>query len=193
MHIVVGSINPVKIQAVKRVVTAIWSEAEVYGVAAESGVSLQPMTDEETMHGSMNRAKNALDSSLQLEKNQKKSKVQVKNQELTAKNQVLAIGLEGGVFETSTGEMWNTVWISIVDDQGRTVSVNGSRFIIPKDIADGIRAGKEMGLVMDELLGQEHTNHKEGFIGYMTTNIVDREGEYSNLVRLAVGIYCGKR
>lgn len=174
MKIFVGSTNPVKIAAVKKAAETIWKTVIVRVVETESGVSAQPMSDTETKTGSINRAKNALkDNTKKSEKN----------------NHVLGIGLEGGVYETENGEMWNTVWVSIIDKNENTVSVNGSRFLIPKNIAEGIRNGEEMGVVVDKIAGVENIHHKEGFIGYMTNSVVTRTDEYANLAKLALGIW----
>ncbi|NTU98383.1 inosine/xanthosine triphosphatase [Candidatus Falkowbacteria bacterium] len=57
----VGTTNKAKIEAVEEMVREypLLAGFEVVGVKAESGVSDQPMTIEETINGAMNRAKNA--------------------------------------------------------------------------------------------------------------------------------------
>lgn len=51
MRVAIGSKNPAKINAVKNVF-----KDEIISVDAESGVSEQPMSDEETIKGAINRA-----------------------------------------------------------------------------------------------------------------------------------------
>ncbi|MDP3640211.1 MAG: inosine/xanthosine triphosphatase [Nanoarchaeota archaeon] len=61
MLIAVGSRNAVKIQAVKKALSlyeSFW-DAKVVGMDVLSGVSAQPTSIEETIHGATNRAKNA--------------------------------------------------------------------------------------------------------------------------------------
>src|SRR3989344_60292 len=61
MLITVGSQNEVKIQAVRKALSAyehFW-DAKVVGRNVPSGVSAQPTSLEETIRGAMNRAKNA--------------------------------------------------------------------------------------------------------------------------------------
>ena len=61
MHIRVGSTNEVKVEAVKEILRdyAHLAGATVLGVKADSGVSDQPKSLEETVEGAVNRAKNA--------------------------------------------------------------------------------------------------------------------------------------
>lgn len=198
MKILVASTNPVKIEAVRRVAQDIWPDSEVVGVQTESGVSAQPMSDNETKQGSINRAKNALANyfspiTFDLPNSKKQNEKSKMKGERSQNIVLLSVGLEGGVFENDLGEMWNTVWISVLDEFGNVVSVNGSRFLIPSQVAAGIKLGQEMGDVLEQMTGIKNIKHKEGFIGYMTNNTSTRVDEYSNLVRLAVGLWIGKK
>jgi len=60
-RIIVGSLNPAKIEAVAEIVREYphLADLEVIGVDASSDISAQPKSLEETIHGAMNRAKNA--------------------------------------------------------------------------------------------------------------------------------------
>lgn len=53
LKIYVGSKNPTKVDSVKRV----FPEAEVVGMEVESKVAAQPFSDEETLEGAVNRAR----------------------------------------------------------------------------------------------------------------------------------------
>lgn len=178
MNIYVGTTNPVKLEAVTRVVNSALPESIITSVDVPSDVGAQPMSDEETKQGSINRAKNALANRESLVLGPERS---------------LGIGLEGGVFITDKKEMWNTVWVSVIDTEGNSISVNGCRFRIPQNVAEGILAGEEMGIVAERISGIQNVKHKEGFIGYMTNNVVDRATEYAHLVSLAVGLWIGKK
>ena len=61
MHIVVASRNPVKVDATRRAFNELFPEVslEVGSVEVESGVSDQPVSDEETRRGARTRAMNA--------------------------------------------------------------------------------------------------------------------------------------
>jgi len=160
----VGSTNPVKIRAVKEALWERFDELVVEGVEVESGVSDQPMSDDETKKGAIERAKRALEK----------------------KRADFGVGLEGGVFKED-GELWNTVWCVALDKEGRRVVVNGEKFVLPKKLAEEILGGGEMGLVMNKLTGRENVKHQEGMLGVVTDGLVPRIEAYKHLVRLAVG------
>ena len=62
IRIVVASINPVKLDAVKEGLSVFLNEPiEVLGVSVDSGVSDQPMSDLETLQGAETRVKNIQD------------------------------------------------------------------------------------------------------------------------------------
>lgn len=177
MQIFLGSTNPVKINAVTQAASETWSDVVVTGFEAQSGISDQPRSDEETKLGSSNRAKAALTAGL-------------KQQPETT--DCIAIGMEGGVFENTQGEMWNTVWACVVDTTGGIVHANGERFLLPVVLADQIRAGKEMGSAMDELAGTTNIKHAQGMIGIITRGFLDRTEMYAGLAKLALGLWYGR-
>jgi inosine/xanthosine triphosphatase len=170
----VGSTNPVKIQAVEDAVRfvlqqrAVQIAPEFQGFSVESGVSAQPFSDEETVTGARNRAQAVLDAAAQIE---------------------IAIGLEGGVFEDSVSQIWSTVWVCVLDREGHERVVNGMRFLLPPEIQAGLRTGKELGDVMNELTQQTNVKHNEGMIGILTGGAIPRTIEYSNLARLAFALW----
>jgi inosine/xanthosine triphosphatase len=174
LRIGIGSTNPVKLMAVENAVRFVWKQRNeqhavtFLPVEVESGVSAQPFTDEETRTGARNRAEAIM------------QQVQKCN---------LAFGLEGGVFEEADGELWSTVWVCVRDRQGRERCVNGMRFQLPSEIQVGLRTGKELGTVMDELTKRTNMKHSEGMIGILTGGVLPRSKEYENLVRLAFALY----
>ncbi|MBI5151589.1 MAG: DUF84 family protein [Candidatus Pacebacteria bacterium] len=170
MTIAVGSTNPVKIEAVRRAFLKLDPNVRVVGVEAQSGVSHQPRSDEETRKGSENRARSAL--------------------RLTPKADI-GFGLEGGVQETSEG-LSNTVWVCLVDKDDHVFFANGERFILPRSIADAIQAGGEMGPVLDTMIKQENVKQKQGMIGIISKGYIDRTEIYSNLAKLVIGLWYGR-
>lgn len=176
MMIFVGSDNPVKINAVKQAIKDKLPQTKVIGFSVLSGVSGQPMSDEETFAGARERAKQALSLGLAT----------------TSGQDNLGVGLEGGVFFKQDSQMWATVWAVVVDQLGREFSANGARVKVPLEIADKIKAGQEMGEVMGELVQDKEVKKKAGMIGVITKNFVDRTQEYHNLAKLALGLWYGK-
>lgn len=192
MIIFVGSTNPVKINAVIQAASETWPEVKVQGFEVESGIPEQPKSDEETKQGSLNRARNVL----KLIKHQGESSFDLKSLSLVSKHndqeQILGVGLEGGVFENEQGEMWSTVWVSVVDQEGKEFSSNGARFLVPEIVADRIRKGQEMGPIIAEVVGQHDVRSKQGMIGVITQNFVDRTEEYTSIAKMALGLWYGR-
>ena len=111
MRVVVGSINPVKIQAVAEGFQEIFGKVEVVGVKVDSGVSGQPFK-EEVIEGSVNRAVNAL--------------------KLTGAD--FGVGIEGGVIKL--GEKWyNLGFVAIVDREGKIGTGTSGWFECPLDLS----------------------------------------------------------
>jgi len=180
MHIFIGSTNPVKINAVINAASETWPELKAKGFSVASGVSDQPRTDEETRQGAITRAKNVL------AKGKKSMKKQSKKDAL-----MLGVGLEGGVFQKGD-ELWSTVWAAVVDENSNLFTANGARFKVPTMIAQPILAGEEMGPVVSKLCGKDDVKKKNGAIGVVTKNFIDRTEEYTGIVKLALGLWYGK-
>ena len=113
----VGSQNPVKTACVKEAVSEIWQMAEVTSVATESGVNAQPMSEEETFSGAVNRARAAL--------------------ELVA-DATYGVGVEGGLVDQENG-MWAFAVVVIAGRDGFLGHGQTGRFRLPEGVAKLIR------------------------------------------------------
>ncbi|MDD4467266.1 MAG: inosine/xanthosine triphosphatase [Candidatus Pacebacteria bacterium] len=151
MKIVVGSKNPVKLNAVKNAVKRIWPGSEILGVKTNSGVSNQPMTKKEAIKGALNRAKQSLENS----------------------NADMGVGLEGFVYQGDFG-MFLSGWAVVVDRKGKIGIGGGGDVLLPEKVASEIRKGKELGFVMDKFIGEHNTKEKQGTVGILTNNLVSR-------------------
>lgn len=183
MKFIVASRNPVKINAVAAAVKEKFSDFLLEGLEVESGVSAQPMSDEETMTGALNRARAV--RSLALER-----KMIGKSEE------VLCVGLEGGVFNPSfvenKNELWSTVWVVVLDKEGNNYFSNGARFPLPDFMSKLLLAGEEMGPSLGKKLNDPDLRKKEGMIGFLTNHLTNRTDEYTNIVKIAVGLWYGR-
>ncbi len=176
-HIFVGSTNPVKIDAVNLATKHHWPAVHITGYEVASQVSEQPRSDAETRRGAQNRAQAVLALGLS---------------HTESKQLSLGIGLEGGVFTTENGELWSTVWVSVVDQSGVHWDANGARFKVPSQIAKLIEAGEEMGPALSKLFGGADIKRQNGAIGIVTQNFVTRTEEYSAICKLAIGLWYGQ-
>lgn len=163
--VVVGSTNPVKVDAVRAVLRALASPAAVQGIAVASGVPDQPWGDAETIRGATERAHAALRVSAQAE---------------------LAVGIEGGVVDEADGRMRTCAWASVVDRLGR-VGVGGSLAMpLPARVAELVRSGMELGAAMDVVTGERDVKRGLGAVGVLTRGVVTRRGAYEALVAYAL-------
>ena len=163
MKIAVGSTNPVKVGAVQQMASRIWPTAEIIPVAVEPGIRSMPMSDEETLQGATNRARRAL--------------------EQTAAD--LGAGLEGGVNQETTGLML-LGWVVVVDRNGRMGMGGTSRIPLPEKIANRVRAGEELGSVVDDLLNEQNVKQKGGAVSALTRGLVLREEAFAMAVAYAL-------
>jgi inosine/xanthosine triphosphatase len=150
-NIAVGSINPVKIAAVRLAVATIWPDAAIAGTAVDPGISRQPMSDDEAIAGATNRAHLAL----------------------AATGADLGIGIEGNTVDCTHG-MFVTAWTVIVDEKKRTGIGSGGRFLLPEAVAAGVRGGHELGPLMDEFIDEENTKQRQGAVGILTGGLISR-------------------
>lgn len=163
MKIAVGSINPVKVAAVREVTRRVWPESEVIAIAAKSRVSSMPMSSKETLLGAKNRASEAL----------KQSGVD------------LGIGLEGGVNQEAAGLMLMG-WVVILDGNGRQGVGGASRLPLPEAIANRVSSGEELGFVMDDVLNDNNVKQKGGAVGALTKGLVLRQEAFAIAVAYAL-------
>lgn len=160
-HLVVGSTNPVKINAVKAHYVG-----EVIGVDVDSGVADQPWGDEETLLGAKQRARAALETS----------------------QGKIGIGLEGGV-QIIEGKLYVCNWGALVDENGTEIIAGGARFPLPDNIKTKLEEGHELGPVISEYASRTDVSKKEGAIGIFTNGTVSRTDMYDHLVSLLFGQY----
>ncbi|RNA70391.1 DUF84 family protein [Alteribacter keqinensis] len=161
MHtVVVGSKNPAKINAVREVFK---DDFAVTGKEAPSAVSDQPVSDEETRTGAINRARY-----------------------LVEKGAEIGIGLEGGVIDTEE-EMLLCNWGSLATRSGDIYVAGGARIPLPEEIAAKVRNGEELGKVIDEYANQTDVRKGEGTIGILTRGMVSRSEMFSHVVKLLYG------
>lgn len=165
MNIIVGTLNPAKIEAVKKT----FSFANVKAVDAPSGVSSQPFSDQETLVGAKNRAIFAAASFNHSQEN-------------------IGIGLEGGVLAYGD-QLFLCNWGALVDYSGNTYLASGARIPLPKEIASQLGKGYELGEIMENYAKKKDVSKKEGAIGIFTNQYISREEMFRHVVVLLKGQY----
>lgn len=164
MKIAIGSTNPTKTRAVESVLRVLFNALEIISLEAASGIAAQPIGDQETRRGAFNRAQHVLNVT----------------------DAEWGFGLEGGVIETEFGVMTNA-WCVIVARDGR-VGVGGSaNMLVPEIVAARVlRDGIELGDAMDEFANTAGVKRGKGAIGILTGGLLDRQGAYEYIVKLAL-------
>ncbi|WP_456474179.1 inosine/xanthosine triphosphatase [Candidatus Pyrohabitans sp.] len=163
MRIAVGSTNPVKVKAVEEVLRAFYPEAEVFGVEVDSKVKAQPLGMEETVHGAVNRAREALEHG------------------------ELGVGIEAGLVEvpfTLTGYM-DVQFCAISDGEVITLGA-GSGFEYPPQVAREVLRGRTVGEVMEELSGIANIGRRGGAIGFLSHGKLSRRELTKQAVLMAM-------
>ncbi len=170
-RIVVGSSNPVKLAAVRAVLTRVaelssGATYDIHALEVDSGVPAQPIGDEETQRGARNRACAALQ----------------------ATDAELAVGLEGGVIALGEGRMRTCAWAVVVDRAGREGMGGSLSMPLPRAVAERIDAGEELGYAMDAVAQAVGTKHGRGAVGILTaedTHMVAETAQVAKAVSLA--------
>ena len=165
MKVIVASQNPVKIEAVKAGFEEMFSTQsfDFEGVKVPSGVSDQPMTNEETLQGAMNRAHNARKETPDAD---------------------FWVGVEGGI-EKFRGEGETFAWIYVLSDSLSGKAKTGS-FFLPKKVFDLVESGMELGHADDMVFGQSNSKQKNGAVGLLTGDVMTRKSLYMPAVILAL-------
>jgi len=163
---IVGSKNPVKAQAVENILKKIYPEQEVEVLSREvdSGVPDQPLGQDETIQGAINRARKAYSDEFNL-----------------------SVGIESGLMpvkETITGYV-DMQWCAIYDGEKITLGVSAG-FEYPPHVVEEVLKGREVGHIMDELTGVDNLGKKRGAVSYLTDGLLDRVGNSEQCVLMAM-------
>lgn len=163
--IVVGSKNQLKIDAAVDAFRKMFPETpcEGFGVSAASDVSDQPMGEEETFTGALNRAQNALKEMPDAD---------------------YGVGIEGGI-EERNGEMLAYAWMAVCSKDGKIGKGRSSAFVLPAKVAELVRQGKELGEADDIVFGKTNSKQANGAVGLLTGDVIVRRDYYTEACVLA--------
>ena len=163
MTIAVGSTNPLKVQSVKN---AVDDGINVIAYSASSDVRIQPLLEEETRQGAINRAQDSLNQT----------------------HADLAIGLEAGVFFLKD-DIYLCHWGALVDKNGKVYLTNGPIILLPSEYREELLAGVSLEKIMHHSTGIESLGKKEGAIGIFTQNRLKREQVLTDIAKVLLAQY----
>ena len=149
IDIAVGSVNPVKVEAVRSVMERIFGQVRIFPYDVSSDVPEQPF-GEQTPEGAKNRAKAAING------------------------HTLSVGIEAGVFEMF-GTLYDYQYCAILDREGRFTIGTGSGFRYPDAVVGLVRKGMTVGQAMKEVYGENNVGKTMGAIGVLSKGLLDRK------------------
>lgn len=163
--VAVASKNPVKLNAVMEGFKQIFPDQEFTfeAVAVTSGVADQPATDEETLKGAFNRVENL-------------SKIVDAD---------FWVALEGGIHPHGD-EFQVLAWAVAKSKDGKIGKGRAAGFFLPERVAELIRGGKELAHAADIVFNESKSGQKQGTVGILTHNVINRTTYYVSPVVLAL-------
>jgi inosine/xanthosine triphosphatase len=152
MKVVVGSLNPVKLNATRNIFEKIYGEIDISPRDVDSGVPDQPFGLDETIKGAVNRAKKSYSADVDL-----------------------SVGIESGLMQTPntiTGYI-DLQWCAIFDGEKVTLGVS-SGFEYPPEVVKEVLSGVEVGDVMDRITGVDNLGTKKGAVSHLSRDMLNR-------------------
>lgn len=162
LRVHVGTDNPVKVRAVRRVLETTGFRARVLAALVSTKVPEQPF-DHEALRGAMNRAKAALGEG------------------------DFGVGIEAGLVHLPDIDDYVDVqYCAIVDRSGRLTIGQGPGFTYPAKIVARVKSGSTVGEAMARLTGIKDIGSRQGAIGYLTERRLDRDRLTESAVLMAM-------
>ncbi len=159
MKVLIGSNNPVKIEAVKEAFGKYFENVEITGINVESEVDDQPI-NEETFDGARKRVMNlrakAFDEKIEAD---------------------YFVGIEGGIIN-HYNKWFAFGAVCISDKEGNKGFGTSPGFELPYEVSSRLLKREELGDVMDDILKQKNTKQKKGAIGFFTNEVITRKELY---------------
>ena len=169
MKIAVASMNPVKLEAARTAFERVFPEADIsiVSVNASSGVPDQPMSDDETRQGAVNRARGALSEMDDAD---------------------YGVGMEGGI-ERSGNSYMAFAWMAVVRNGGRLGESRSITLPLPPAIGELIDAGLELGEANDRVFETHNSKQAGGAYGLLTNGLLTRASVYADTLTVALAAF----
>lgn len=153
MKVAIGSTNPVKLQAAKEAFGLLFPDETIEYIQVEctSNVSEQPLSDQESLSGALNRAQEAIKGT-------------------TAD---YGVGLEGGLSQVD-GRWFTGTAAAVVDSHGVIGLGFGPRVLTPPKTLHHIDAGNNLSEALAKSHGVQEAGKKQGLFGIVTHGLITR-------------------
>lgn len=165
MLVIVGSQNPIKVNAARRGLSRIYGDnCDIKGISlSELQLPDQPLTLEDTLTGAQRRAIHSV----------------------LTKDCDLGIGLEGGLAEIA-GEWFSVSWAAVANRHSKLKSAMGPCVYVPPPVMRLVKSGLELGEADDEYFGLTNSKQNGGLIGTITEGLVTREQTFTQAITIAL-------
>ena len=151
VKVIVGSLNPLKVEGVRKAFLQYFERIEVNAVKAKSGVSKQPF-NADVVKGAVNRALGVYEPSYDF-----------------------SVGVEAGLFSLKNSITGFLDFQVAVVYNGHRMSIGfGPGFEYPPLVIDEVLKGKEVGSIMEKITGIKNIGRKTGAIHFLTKGIISR-------------------
>ena len=166
MQVIIASQNPVKTGAVEDAFAIFLSQPDCRceGISVPSGVSDQPLSDQETWQGAYNRVMAAAAAYPAAD---------------------YCVGLEGGI-DTLHNQVSTFAWIVVRHKDGRISQSRSTSLPLPANITALIDQGLELGDACDLVFNTDNVKQKGGAIGLLTRDNYTRRSTYTQTVCFAL-------
>jgi inosine/xanthosine triphosphatase len=165
-NIFLGTTSQAKLDIVK---SLLGENYNVIPVNVDSGITDQPLDEDTTIRGAINRAKRAINSKQAYE---------------------FSIGLEGGL--TKINGLYHLVCVAaLIDHLGKVYLGISNKLPLPKEVSNEIESGRQFGEVIREFT----RNTKEttpSFVEYIQ-ELIDRKKSFSEALNDALLTYKFKK
>lgn len=165
MNVVIGSKNPTKVDAVQSAFSRSFPDQlfSYNPISVSSGVSDQPMSDEETLNGAVNRAKSCKELHPDFD---------------------FFVGLEGGC-SFMGNDLYAFAWMVVMRDN-EISKAKTSTFLLPPEVASLVSGGMELGHADDKVFGRTNSKEKDGAVGILTKGLINRAEYYEQALIMAL-------
>lgn len=166
MIVVVASGNPAKLRAVSEAFATQFPNKtpELLSVGVTSGVSDQPVSDDETRCGARNRANHASEA---------------------VPNANFWIGLEGGVAAFDE-QLMAFAWVAVKGPAGNISEARSVTLPLPPAVKTLMDAGLELGEANDRVFSTVNSKQKGGAYGLLSDGLYTRESIYCQTLIIAL-------
>ena len=202
IRVAVGSKNPTKLNSAKAAIERAFPSAQVacHGYDVPSGVSDQPMGDEETRVGAFNRARAAAaafqsehgalpDFSVGLEGGCAFETVDYSAATVVRRSDNIAASVDNSAVG-NTAIKRNLLCFAYMAVHAPSVGKWGyaktGTFVLPSAVAELVEGGMELGHADDKVFSRTDSKRSNGAVGLLTGDLITRTDYYEHAMLLAL-------